>query len=102
MYADAIATGHSEKHHHVRPQLRAVPKAAGAESLANLPAELATLIDDRLDLFDVLREIRENGSTQLDHEQLRVAAIALTGSDDIDSVPVHLTPAQSPDYDLTK
>jgi len=77
-------------------------RARAVVIFARFDAELATLSDDRLDLFDVLREIRENGSTQLDHEQLRAAAIALTGSDDIDSVPVHLTPAQSPDYDLTK
>jgi hypothetical protein len=77
-------------------------RARAVVIFARFDAELATLSDDRLDLFDVLREILENGSTRLDHEQLRAAAIALTGSDDIDSVPVHLTPAQSPDYDLTK
>jgi CRP/FNR family transcriptional regulator len=44
MYANAIAASHSEQSRTVRPQLRAVPKVAGAEPRANLPAELATLV----------------------------------------------------------
>jgi hypothetical protein len=77
-------------------------RARAVVLFARLDAELAALSDNRLDLYDVLREIRNNDSAALDNEQLRAAAIALTGADDIESVPARIEPAQTPDYDLTK
>jgi hypothetical protein len=77
-------------------------RARAVVLFAKLDAELAKLSDNRVDLYDVLRETGKEGNAEWTNERLRNAAIALTGGADIESLPARINPASEPDFDLTK
>lgn len=77
-------------------------RARAVVLFASLDAELAKLSNNRLDLYDVLRETGKEGNAEWTNERLRNAAIALTGGADIESLPARINPASEPDFDLTK
>jgi hypothetical protein len=77
-------------------------RARAVVLFASLDAELAKLSNNRLDLYDILRETGKEGNAEWTNERLRNAAIALTGGADIESLPARINPASEPDFDLTK
>jgi hypothetical protein len=76
-------------------------KAKAVAIFARLDAELLSLSDGEIDIYDLVRSVQETGAA-LDTGMLRDAALALTGAGGIEALAFEDTPAPITQSNLTK
>ena len=76
-------------------------KAKAVAIFARLDAELLSLSDGEIDIYDLVRSVQETGAP-LDTGTLREAALALTGAGGIEALAFEDTPAPITQSNLTK